>query len=429
MPSDFSALLLKLRLMPFFRGILCLFLLSGCSLLGPQSKTSAWPSNENPPKRLLILVFDQMRSDFLDRFDLPNFSRIKNQGLFFKNARVGHLTSNTIVSHPVITTGLFPKNLPWSDEVFLDQKGIFRKKGEFYANMELPLESYSAIWNGVSPSILRTVEGPAESKLVVAQKHYTAYTFSSPTTESRILTLGAIRKEEPLKGWREPVGNLLLSDFTHPFGGRFFLDASPDYGSKNTVYPFDGNRYALGNDPQHEGGDAWVKDAILTFFSKTPDWKVVLASFGSLDKSLHAFGEHEKKTKLPWALENKLNFEIVLQRADHYLGEVLDYLEKKGVLSETLIVLTSDHGGQANESYYGLHTPLGNHLDWIRGKTRLEALPDVLKPLVEDKNIQALVRDSAIRFYLKSKSLNKVLSLSEKARKLPGVSEIYYKKK
>lgn len=409
-------------------GVFLVLCLTACSLFQRARSGPVWVFQEVPPKRLLVLVFDQMRPDFIDRFQLTHFKRLQQHSLNLKNARVGHLTSNTIVSHPVIATGLFPKNLPWSDEVFFDDKQVLGKRKQFYANMEFSLSDYPKIWKDVSPSLLKTVPGPKASKLVVAQKHYTAYTFSSPTTESRILTLGPIRKNEPLKGWREPAGSFLLQEYLEPFGGRFFLDANPDYGSKNSVYPFDGNRYVLGKDPQHPGGDAWVKDALLTFFRKEPQWTAALASFGSVDKSLHAFGEHQTKTQVSWALEHDLHLEKVLKLADQYLGEILDFLEEEELLSETLIILTSDHGGQNNEQYFGHEAPIGNHLDWISGKTNFEALPPHLKPLVKRLPIEALVRDSALRLYLKNKSLQSALKAVQETRKLPGVAEIYYKK-
>jgi len=406
--------------------LFCLFILLGCAGLSDSPRREPWRSG-GKPKRVVILVFDQLRPDFIERFSLPQFQRLKKHALQFERAWVGHLTSNTIVSHPVITSGLSPKHLPWSDEVFLDKEGALGKKGEFYSNMELKVEDFPKIWGKVKPSLLSKIPGPPESKFVVAQKHYAAFGFGTPTTASRILTLGPKRSEDPLKGWREPVGHLLLQQFIEPFGGRFFLDANPSYGTDKTVYPFDGNRYAKGNDPQHFGGDIWVADSALSFFQSEPNWTAAFISFGALDKTLHALGEHEESTRTAWALENGLDLKTVLLRADEQLGRVLDYLESKDLLQETLVIATSDHGGQVDTEYYGLHSPIGNHLDFIEGKTPRESLPRELQRLVKAGSVKALVRDSALRFYLKKTDRISLLNFTSSVRKIPGVAEVYYR--
>lgn len=403
-----------------------LFFLVACASFSDAPPLLPWRSG-GKPKRVVILVFDQLRPDLIERFSLPHFQRLKQHALQFENAWVGHLTSNTVVSHPVITSGLSPKHLPWSDEVFWDKQGILGKKGEFHSNMELPIEDHATLWSTVKPSLISKIPGPPESKLVVAQKHYAAFGFGTPSSASRILTLGPKRSKEPLKGWREPAGRLLLPQFTEPFGGRFFLDANPSYGTEKTVYPFDGNRYAKGNDPGHLGGDIWVADAALTFFQAEPNWTAAFISFGALDKTLHALGEHEEPTKAAWAIENGLDLKTVLLRADEQLGRILDYLEAKDLLQETLLIATSDHGGQADIDYHGLHSPIGNHLDYIEGKTSQESLPQELRQLVKDGKVKALVRDSALRFYLKKTDRISLLNFTSIARKLPGVAEVYYR--
>lgn len=363
----------------------------------------------------------------MERYSLPHFERLKRQSLAFQNALVGHLTSNTIVSHPVIATGLFPKKLPWSDEVYVDEKGLLGGKGEFYANLEIPWEQQVKLWSPFKNTLLGKVSGSPEKKFVVAQKHYAAFSLGAPGTDSQVLTLGPRRSQMPLKGWREPVGVLLSKAFTEPFGGRFFLDSNPSYGSDKSVYPFDGNRYAKGSDPKHLGGDIWVADALLTFFKSEPDWSAAFASFGALDKTLHAFGEHEAATSISWATENGLDLKTVILRADDQLGRILDYLEQEDLLKETLIVVTSDHGGQRDRNYHGLHSPEGNHLEYIDGKTPLSELPQELRGTVAQGNVQALVRDSSLRFYLKKKDRLSLMNFTNSVRKLPGVAEIFYR--
>ena len=66
-----------------------------------------------------------MRPDYVERFDLKNFKRLQKLGVNYKNAYVGHDASVTVVSHLVMSTGLLPKDLPWSDGVTWDKDGVF----------------------------------------------------------------------------------------------------------------------------------------------------------------------------------------------------------------------------------------------------------------------------------------------------------------
>ena len=94
------------------------------------------------PKRVMILVFDQTRADYIDRFDLKNLKRAQAMGIHFKNGIVGHLESNTVISHPVISTGRMPKNLPWPGHVLKDVNGIYGDKNKFYTPFALGSEGW-----------------------------------------------------------------------------------------------------------------------------------------------------------------------------------------------------------------------------------------------------------------------------------------------
>src|SRR5688572_19202600 len=72
------------------------------------------------PDYVLVMVFDQMRPDYIDRFGLANFKRLRASSRNYPDAYVGHLSSQTVVAHMVIPTGLRPGALPWVDDVLVD---------------------------------------------------------------------------------------------------------------------------------------------------------------------------------------------------------------------------------------------------------------------------------------------------------------------
>src|ERR1044072_3832566 len=77
-----------------------------------------------PPKRVLILVLDQFRPDLVDTFDMRNVKALMRDGASFENAYLGHMASETVISHNVITSGQLPRDMGWADEAFRDRDNV-----------------------------------------------------------------------------------------------------------------------------------------------------------------------------------------------------------------------------------------------------------------------------------------------------------------
>ena len=64
-----------------------------------------------PPKLAVILVVDQMRADYVDRFQgewTGGLKRMVTQGAWFQQAAYPYLTTVTCAGHATIATGSFP---------------------------------------------------------------------------------------------------------------------------------------------------------------------------------------------------------------------------------------------------------------------------------------------------------------------------------
>src|SRR5665647_1648598 len=72
------------------------------------------------PTRVMIVVMDQMQPGYAKQFHMSNVLWLQNHGVAFPNAYVGDMASETVVSHNVMVSGLFPKHMGWSDEAFRD---------------------------------------------------------------------------------------------------------------------------------------------------------------------------------------------------------------------------------------------------------------------------------------------------------------------
>ena len=375
----------------------------------------------------MVLVFDQMRAEYIDRFDLKNFQRARAMGVDFRNGIVGHLESNTIISHPVITTGKQPRNLPWSGHVMKDVAGLLGPKDEFYDPFRFTGEQYLDLTQrtaGDTSLIARVKESHPGPTLAVAQKRYAAWNFGGPYADT-IVSVGSAYKEGPWKGYFQLEGRAVPASVSKPEGGRFYLEATEDYGSHDEITAYHGDAFVTGDDSTRPGGDVWVGDVVDVFMDENPDWSVILASFGSVDKVSHVLAEHDAPTSKAWALTHGLTLENALRKADRELGRILDRLQAEGWARETVLVITADHGGQASSQFHGT-AAAGAHLDNLYiGLGHTEKIPAALKPLAETGLIEVASTNTLLSFWTRAMSVDQRTNFLSLLSKAPGVAEVW----
>ena len=88
--------------------------------LGVVLALAAPASSVTRPKRIMIVVMDQMQPGYAKKFNMTNVLWLQNRGVHFPNAWVGDMASETVGSHNVMVSGLLPRNMGWSDEAFRD---------------------------------------------------------------------------------------------------------------------------------------------------------------------------------------------------------------------------------------------------------------------------------------------------------------------
>ena len=93
-----------------------------------QSAEAGPPAAKKPdrPTRVVQIVLDQLRPEFIDRFNMNNVKRLMRGGASYPNAYLGHMASETVVSHNVMTSGQLPKHMGWSDEWYRDSRRAAR---------------------------------------------------------------------------------------------------------------------------------------------------------------------------------------------------------------------------------------------------------------------------------------------------------------
>lgn len=388
-------------------------------LLIPVLASGEVQKPQKTPEKLLFLVFDQFRPDYIDRFHLKHFAELRAQSLEYTNAIVGDLPSITVVSHAVMGLGLLPKDLPWKDNLYRDQAGVLGEKGLSYDSHKLDVEQFqklsSLLPQETSLGARLHLSGPGRI-FVIGEKMYAAMSFALPVVDS-VVTL---KKE---KGVCRPTG-VNVPDWIVQ-NSRYTLDCQSAYDSEDAFYAYDGARLVPGRDPEHLGGDVWVADIALEIFQRET-WRAVFLTFGGVDKAGHLWGTMDVETPHPF--HSEFTLEVALKTADEQLGRILKDLSRRGLREKTLIVLTADHGAQTNRFYLGNQS--GDLMGEFANFKAEKAPPFWIERAMKYAQIEVGVFDTAIRFWLKRGSGEREAVLPEKfleaLGEISGVQEIHH---
>ena len=370
-----------------------------------------------PPKRVLILVIDQFRPDYVDTFDMRNVRKLMRDGVSFDNAYLGHMASETVISHNVITSGQLPRDMGWADEAYRDSDNVLGVAPDsMWVSGSLSRDQFNQlIAHGDYPKLADYLHEahPGTKFIAAGQKNYAVYSANGPTGDISV-TFSSRNFDcdgDGTNNWRGPTGFNVPAYIAAPSCGRFYVDSSSSgpltYGTATTspawMYPLDGNRFAVGRDPAHRGGDVWTADAGMAMMEREP-WSGMLLTLGSVDKASHMWGGiTDTGTYPPGSDEEQAHLRFNAKVADEQVGRVIARLRALGQLDETLVVLTTDHAGQPALRHHGVDGPGRGDFNWYYGKTQngtFEAPSPSLKPLIDTGNVRFSFQDSAIRTWL-----------------------------
>lgn len=384
---------------------------ASCSSQKVIEPISPWAKSTTAPQRLLLITIDQFQEEYIDSLNLKHFKSFREKSLRFPNAWTGHLPSIKVMSHAVLSTGLLPKNLPFQDRIFNDTTGILGKKGALYSIDHLKRKEFEKLLKHTAETNLHTrlKYGHRGDTFTVSTFPSNAYALGSPYSDL-LISLDSPKKNPPMKGWCFPFGVDVPDYFLFPQGGRFYLDCSNPQQSNPLIW---------GTDEKHLGGDSWVTDSVLEIVKQEADWRAIFADFPSLNQSLSSVAQND----------NSINgFRNTLIRLDEQFGKIIQALEEKNLLKETLIVVTSTHGGQAVTHYHGVWSSPNLQGTKIVGKLEnfsADIVPPELSSLQKTNLIRAMSLDSTLKFFLSTNDSVKVSKLAVQISSLPGVSEVY----
>ena len=361
-----------------------------------------WAATEKPT-HLLFLVFDQMRPDYVDRFALKNFKRLRRMSANYKNAYVGHGASVTVVSHFVMTTGLLPRDLPWTENQLWDQTGKLGSPDQVHDVLHLSTEQRFKLMAEIAPEqylVKRFKDTTGKKVFAVGQKEYSALAMGGPFADA-VVYPAKDKQETNCKPVGQNVPSYILKN------SRYVIDCTSAFGTENSTYVLDGARFYPGPDKEHLGGDIWVADVALDIMKNETNWGALFLTFGAIDRFGHMLGETDRNT--PHAFEPPMHLKDIALVADAQLGRVLDELEKRKILTSTLIISTADHGGQTDEIFLGGGSKTEGY--WIQRVSKMAS-------------IKQIMADTGIRIWLKDGTGPNVDKTVAGLKEIPQVTQV-----
>ena len=412
----------------------------------PTSAPAAAPDGH--AQRVVFIVLDQLRPEFIDAFDMKNVKALIAGGTSFPNAYLGHMGSETVVSHNVMTSGQLPKHMGWADEWFNDPDGVLGAPGTHYVSGSMSRDQFDALIDDKGyPKLADYLksEHPGSTVATVGEKNYAVYSMSGPGSDFRVTFSGRNFDcdDDPAvtqNTWRGPTG-VVPTYIAQPSGSNacaanpYYVDADSaiNYGTLDTppawMYPLQGNRDITGNDPKHQGGDTWVSNVAFDIMDHQPEWSGMLLTYGGIDKAGHMWGGLNDVP--PYATADPSSHMAAMAKvADEQVGRVIAKLKADGLLDETLVVLTTDHAQNTAVNYFGQDGLNRGNLNWYYGQDADENYtqpqPEIQK-LIDgtNANVAMSMQDSAIRTWLKTNDWDAKVQAADVMKTLGGVRAVY----
>jgi arylsulfatase A-like enzyme len=195
------------------------------------------------------------------------------------------------------------------------------------------------------------------------------------------------------------------------------------------MYPLDGNRFAVGTDPAHLGGDVWTADAAIQMMQNESDWRGMMVTLGSVDKAAHMWGtDDDGPSGIGDDTFEQAHLPFAARTADQQVGRLLAALDAQGIRDETLVVLTTDHAGQTAHRYHGQDGPDRGNFNWYYGADSDETYKQpqpALAPLVATDNLDFSYQDGHIAAWLHDRTAADLDEAAAAIRSMPDVIASY----
>lgn len=380
----------------------------------------------------MIIVVDALSRQIVKKYGMANVQQLMRDQVNSPQAYLGHLGSVTVVTHNVITTGVLPKHMGWTDDGYRDVDGVIGPVGGMWIPSDLSSTQMFALQQHAGhPKLADYLHTgrPGTKVYTVSPKRYAAWAYGGSTADS-IITFGSSVTCPDGKKYRAPDG-VNVPSYISDLCGRYYVPrlsaGAYDTGAlPASLYSVGDDRYVTGHDAAHQGGDVWAADAAVDIMRHDTNWSGLFVTLPGVDKAAHMWGGIDDQG----GADPMTHMEWATKVADAQVGKLMAELQAQDMLKDTLVVLTADHGSVVGRHFYGDTSPELDYgyYNWYYGATldgtylRPQA---ALKPLTDTGNVALSYSDSMIRAWLTDTSPAKVVEAAGIMAKMPGVSAVW----
>lgn len=340
----------------------------------PARKPGVKPAASAPkrPKLVVLLVVDQMRGDYVDKFQgqwTGGLKRMVNEGAWFREAAYPYAATETCVGHSTISTGAFPTthgmvaNAWWDRETqkmvtcTLDPKatniaygGASTPQGDSAWRMRIPAFAEELRFQSGGATRVVTFSLKARAAITMAGHKGDAVTWfenGSWITSSVFGTMPFVEsfaKAHPMQADWGKTWTPSLSQNSYLYDERATGAVAPGGWGLTFPHPLRGNPDSSGPDGAFyaQWSTSPYADTYLTKMAEEAVVQLGLGqsggtdflgiSYSSVDYVGHAFGPRS------WEIQD------VLIRLDQDLDELFKHLDAKVGRGNYVVALSADHG-------------------------------------------------------------------------------------
>ena len=421
----------------------------------PAARIAPKPKLPARPKLVVLLVVDQMRGDYVDKF-LGQWSgglrRLVDEGAWFRDAAYPYAATETCVGHATISTGALPAthgivaNAWWDREAQkmvtctadpgvknVGYAGVSAKGGDSAWRMQVPAFAEELKLQSSGATRVVTFSLKARAAITMAGHKGDAVTWADGggwVTSSAYGTapfVEAYAKEHPIKQDYGKTWTLSLPENRYWYDEKALGAVAPEGWELAFPHPLRGE--AAGNEPDAAFYEQWASspyaDTYLTRMAEAgvdalglgtgPGIDFLGVSYSSVDYVGHEFGPRS------WEIQD------ILVRLDKDLGELFAHLDEKVGRGNYVVTLSADHGV----------VPVPEDMQRTgvdAGLLRLPELQERMEKGLEPFNLgkPAIARISGSDVYLAPNVYEKLKqdpkamrAVTEAAQAQPGVAEVF----
>ena len=221
---------------------------------------------------MVIILVDALSKEIVDKYDMENVKALMKDGVDTPKGYLGHTGSVTVVTHNVVTSGMLPKNMGWTNEGYRDVDGVLGPVGGLYITSNFGSAPMSALQTHAAHPHLSDYLDDTGKVFTISPKSYAAYAFAGPgSPQNTVITFGSATCNGV--GWRGPTGRNVPSYITADPCGRYWVERDKGYDTLQepaSLYPALDDRYVVGDGPATRAATSGRRTLRSTSWSTRP---------------------------------------------------------------------------------------------------------------------------------------------------------------